>query len=162
MSENPKIAARDLCNKHVVKMILESAQLLCAAASINKFDNLLKCEFPYKLTHLKHPCTLWVVQSYDNFSWLCFHFEELCLEYTRRYGKKHKTEVVMKSFIEKTKNLGDWKNHTAFVQVMPNDYKNSCAITAYKCYYIAEKYKFAKWQPRANPPSWWPFEENVK
>ena len=80
---DPNKSAQDLCDKHVVKMILETAQMLCAAHPIGTA--------PYKATHLKHPCTLWVARSIDNYEWLLTHGYALCREYTARYGKRHKT-----------------------------------------------------------------------
>lgn len=155
LSTDPRQAARDQCNKHVVKMILESAQLLCTALHINGID---KSHLPYKPTHVKHPSTLWTATSDDNMAWLWAHAIELCAEYTRRYKKKHKTEYVLEN-MARLIPPGDWHNHTPFAQAMPSQWKNPCAVTAYRCYYIAEKSAIAKWWPKAAPPVWWPFKE---
>ena len=63
-TEIPKCAEYH-CDQHAIKMILESVQLLCTALNKKGFET------PYKSTHMKHPCVLWVEASYDNFEWLC-------------------------------------------------------------------------------------------
>jgi len=82
----PVKSAKYLDNKRVIKMILESAQMLSGAlrsCGCNK-DEL------YKLTHINHPCSIWTRSSKDNYKWLLNHFIALCNEYTKRYGKIHK------------------------------------------------------------------------
>jgi hypothetical protein len=76
-------------DKHVVKMILETAQLLCGVHwSIGS-------EAPYKLSHKNHPCSVWVRQDLNNYLWLCELGLELCKEYSYRYGKRHKTQEII-------------------------------------------------------------------
>lgn len=155
LDRDPVQAARDMCNKHVVKMILESAQLLCTALALR---GIPKENLPYKSTHAKHPCTLWLVENDDNMAWLWLHALELCSEYTRRFHKTHKTEACLNS-IRKYIPVGDWRAVNDFAKAMPVEWKHLDAVTAYRCYYIAEKSRFAKWWPRSAPPEWWPFEE---
>ena len=83
VDNDPKIAAQQLCDKHVVKMILESAQMLCAV-----FPN---GDAPYKRAFYNHPCTKWARESVENYEWLLNHAYAMCQEYTRRYGKVHKS-----------------------------------------------------------------------
>lgn len=148
LDKDPAMAARMLCDKHVVKMILETAQMLCTAVHANGHTNT-----PYRPTHKKHPCTLWVNESKENWDWLVVHGEEMCLEYTRRYGKVHKSQAV----IEWCKNSGlGPKNSvglTPFKQAMPAIYKAENPVTAYRNYYRGEKSGFAKWKHSA--PTWW-------
>lgn len=86
----PKSAAQDHCDKHLVKMILETAQLLSTAHHI--------CGEPtdvpeiYKVTHQNHPSAIWVRETSGNYTWTYRLFRALCVEYTRRYGRVHKTE----------------------------------------------------------------------
>lgn len=78
-----KKCAQSHVDKHVVKMILETAQLLCGAHHvIGTTDNI-----PYKLSHKNHPCSIWVRESLTNYLYLCELGLELCYEYTYRYGK---------------------------------------------------------------------------
>jgi hypothetical protein len=147
LDEHPVVAAQMQCNKHVVKMIVESAQLLCTA-----FPN---GTMPYMHTHFNHPCAAWVRKSRDNFSWLQLHAEALCIDYTKRYGRIHASQSV----IERVGNTAiefESLDMTPFVQCMPDAYKRANAIDAYRAYYIGEKSRFAKWSPRAKAPDWWP------
>ncbi len=82
VDEDPEIAARQLCDKHVVKMILESAQMLCTVALEHGYEDA-----PYKKAHPKHPCTLWAGKSAENWQWLITHGLAMAEEYTRRYGR---------------------------------------------------------------------------
>ena len=89
VDHDPTVAAQQLCDKHVVKMPLETAQMLCSA-----FDPLDLA--PYKRVHYNHPCTQWARQSEANFDWLVTHGLALCAEYTKRYGSdmiQHASEV---------------------------------------------------------------------
>ena len=146
LHHNPIIAAQMQCDKHVVKMILETAQMLCTVAHQHGFDA------PYKATHKKHPCTLWTAQSKENWDWVINHGLGLCAEYTKRYGRIHKSQ----QHIEWCQTLSINFLHTGltqFAQAMPVEYKNPCAVTAYRAYYHGEKAKFATWKTEA--PDWW-------
>ena len=90
-SNCPKLSAQALDNKRVVKMALETAQLLSTAIFINStitYDNL------YKPTHIKHPCTIWAAANIENWDWLFQHFVALCAEYSFRYNKQHASEKI--------------------------------------------------------------------
>ena len=81
----PDKAARLQYNKHVVKMILESAQMLCTAHHhYGNGDNV-----PYKKAHYNHPSTIWVRQNSIHYDWLYDHMMALGNEYTKRYNKIH-------------------------------------------------------------------------
>ena len=92
LDKNPKIAAQMQCDKHVVKMILESAQMLCTAHRVLDGDDYANKMGLYKLAHKNHPSTIWVRSSYKIIEWLYDHMIALMNEYTYRYGKKHATD----------------------------------------------------------------------
>ena len=142
--EDPKTSAQQLCDKHVVKMILESAQMLCSA-----YPN---GDAPYKRAFYNHPCTIWARESQENYEWLLTHAYAMCQEYTRRYGKVHKSidaiEWCGKNYI---KLRLPQKGLTKFAQAMPEQYKNKCSITAYRSYYNGEKARIATWKKRETP-----------
>ena len=144
VDKDPKISAQQLCDKHVVKMILESAQMLCSA-----YPN---GDAPYKRAFYNHPCTIWARESQENYEWLLTHAYAMCQEYTRRYGKVHKSidaiEWCGKNYI---KLRLPQKGLTKFAQAMPEQYKNKCSITAYRSYYNGEKAGFATWKTRKSP-----------
>jgi len=129
-----------LCDKHVVKMILESAQLLCNAHWVTGNGPA-----PYAQTHVNHPCSIWVRSSISNYKWLLEHAFALCEEYTIRYNKKHKTTEVIawcSKNLPKLKNIG----LTEFAQAMPDQYRDIDAVVAYRKYYVNEKSKIAKYK----------------
>ena len=103
LDRSPQDAARFLCDAHVVKMIVESAQLLSAHDRLNGTDH------GYKITHENHPCRK-SLENPANYRWLCSHLRALLAEYTFRYGKIHSTQVLF---------LNCW-NHCRFVH-LPED-----------------------------------------
>lgn len=137
--------ARYHCDQHVVKMILESAQILCTA--LNKKG----METPYKSTHLNHPCVLWVEASFDNFLWLKDLAYCLNDEYRYRFDRSvdHRSIDVLRAISgHRYRRLG----LTPFAQAMPNEFKvPGDAVSAYRQFYIAEKLPFARWTRRASP-----------
>ena len=155
LSEDPIIAAQMQCNKHVVKMILETAQMLCTVARQNGHHNA-----PYRATHAKHPCTIWASQSRENWTWLVAHGLSMCGEYTRRYGKTHKSESVIR-WCARQPHSFTHQGLTPFAQAMPSKYKNDCAVTAYRSYYHGEKSDFAKWAHCPTPDWWRPNEKTA-
>lgn len=148
LDKDPRLAAIFLCDKHIVKMILESAQMLCTVYGDTA---------PYKPTHKSHPCTKWVQQSQQNYNWLCEHAHAMCAEYERRYKKTHKSQKVI-SFCSKLATLPDI-GLTPFAQAMPEQYKHSDAVVAYRNYYQGEKSGFAVWKYSPSP-SWWVNRQN--
>jgi len=147
LSEDPITAARMHCNKHIVKMPLEVAQMLCSA-----FE---QGEAPYRRTHYNHPCSKWARASRQNYEWLITHGIALCLEYSARYGKIHKSMEIInwcRNNIDKLNLPSD--GLTQFAQAMPEECKTSDPVQAYRNYYIMHKKDFAKW-PDGLTPSWW-------
>lgn len=132
---------------HVVKMILESAQLLSTA------HHLCGEGGPYKVTHQNHPSAIWVRQSPNHYSWLYALMIDLGKEYTHRYGKVHKTIENHAQTLWKTpsaiKALGDaWQEPP---QAMPDDCKHASAIEAYRKYYTTHKRNLLKYTNREIP-----------
>ena len=153
LDEDPKLSAEYHCNKHVVKMIVESCQLMSTALhELNADADII----PYKSTHVHHPCTIWTAESYSNFMWLHKLTEQLCKEYTNRYYKIHACEKFLPVFARLADpSLFPMPNQpTAFVQAMPDKYKiYGNAVNAYRNYYMGEKWYFAQW--KNTTPSWW-------
>ena len=135
----PNKAARLQYNKHVVKMILESAQMLCTAHHVYGNPD----DVPYKQAHLNHPSTVWVRENSLHYDWLYEHFVALSREYHKRYNKTH---------LSYTKCYEPLMNHPQNIphepfeqppQCMPDEYKDKCSIQAYWNYYIGEKHTIA-------------------
>ena len=188
LSNDPKICAEMHLDKHVVKMILEYAQLLSTAHRVldgtidigrsasgrkktiyrlpDGRDNTL-----YSATHVNHPSAVWVRKSKENYIWLSNMLLALCGEYTYRYGKTHKVErdglcfVLLKNI---PKNIGNegWSEPTP---AMPDDVKvlrevatdrfEIDSIKSYHKYYIHNKVHIAKWTKR-EMPLW--YSEGIK
>ena len=107
---------------------------------------------PYKPTHAKHPCTIWAAESVANFNWLRTLSKYLNDEYKLRFNKKvnHKSYDVIQSLPEYSHTCSDL---TEFAQAMPDEYKNSDPVKAYRDYYKHDKRDFATW--KTNTPAWW-------
>lgn len=173
LSHDPKLAAVYHLDKHVIKMILESAQLLCSAHRLldgtptkvskitksgkirmvkryvltNRFHN----DIMYGVTHINHPCTVWCRDNINNYMWLYELFVALCDEYTHRYGKKHKTDHLLRDVLKSAPSNISHAPFTMPAQAMPEQYKHSDSVVAYRKYYMGEKYKFATWTKRTCP-----------
>ncbi len=132
------------CDSHIVKMPLETAQLLSTSLVMNG------TEAPYNPTHKKHPCTIWTASNRQNFLWLCKLGIALCKEYTFRYEKIHKCQSVIDLCESKALAIPD-SPITPFAQAMPDEYKKNCAIEAYRHYYNGAKRHLATWKKRSTP-----------
>lgn len=145
LDTDPIVAAQMMCDKHVVKMILETAQIL---ASVNHTNGN---PVTYKQTHKNHPCTIWAGTSRSNYEWLQQHGVALCDEYTYRYHKTHKTQQYIVGELAMCPKQIDDMGLTQFAQAMPEQYRHPDVTFAYRQYYIGEKAGFARWTERDVP-----------
>ena len=153
LDEDPIQAARMQCDKHVVKMPLESAQMLSAAHRTIDYDTLPTDSKIYQVSHQHHPCTKWVMKSLANYMWLWNHFKALANEYEYRYYLEHKSWWTLRDVLSQPpKNIADI-GLTPFAQAMPEQYKNDDAVVAYRDFYKSEKKKFLNYRKRT-APSW--------
>ena len=139
LHECPDKAARLQYNKHVVKMILESAQMLCTAHHCYG-DKYQVENVPYKQAHLNHPSTVWTRRSKSTYMWLYNHMMALGDEYTKRYGKTHLSITKCKDFLAIPPRHIQGDDWCQPPQAMPDEYKDKCSIQAYWNYYIGEKH----------------------
>jgi hypothetical protein len=145
LDRNPEKCARYHCDKHVIKMILESAQIMCSV--------LWKTGVyaPYRPTHLSHPCVIWAGESVTNWLWLKSLATALNCEYRYRFKKSndHRSYLVILALpIPTIPDCG----LTPHVQVMPETYRCTNPVRAYRHYYVHEKAKIARWTNRTMPP----------
>jgi hypothetical protein len=138
LSHDPERAASYMYNRHVVKMILESAQLLCTEHIEHGNANV-----PYKATHRNHPSAIWARSSASNYTWLYEHMIALGKEYTRRYGKRHLTIEKCYDVLATPPAAIAKIEFTEPPQCMPDEYKADDAVTGYWNYYIGEKHNVA-------------------
>jgi hypothetical protein len=162
--ESPYQSAYNLPDKLVVKMSLETCQMLaaCFSEEFLNYGTLSKKDgTPYKSTHKNHPCTKWIRESDANVAWAIVHGLALCAEYHRRYGKIHSCLRALldakKALERQGGSLEDWKNHTPFVRAMPDEFKLNRDIDTVEAYreYIHTK-SYAEWK-FCEPPNWWAY-----
>lgn len=144
LSRNPYECATLHCDKHIVKMPLETAQMLSTILHGYGIST------PYKPVHKNHPCTKWVGQNRANFKWAIHLGIALCNEYRKRYGRYHRSEQII-WFAHKHAHLLPDGKLTEWVQAMPDAYKHRDVVTAYKKYYKEEKKRFATYKYSVTP-----------
>lgn len=159
LHSNPRKCARWHCDKHVVKMLLETCQLLytCHWMMAGGAPDFSSAPFVgerrgYKKAHWNHPCSKWLRLSLFHYVWLASLGCELLREYKFRYGgKDHKCEQhiiwLSKNYPAGLVNRG-W---TDPFLAMPDVYKCGDAIASYRRYYIGAKSGFLKYKGRAVP-----------
>lgn len=156
LDEDIKKSAQAHCDKHICKMILESAQLLCTAVNYYAGEQVT----PYKSTHINHPCSLWVRESWTNFNYLTLLMIELEKEWQFRFNhtKWHKSVVeltkcnILALACTYFPSDGKSKGLTPFALCMPEEYKVSGnAVQSYRNYYNGEKQHLFKWTNRDKP-----------
>jgi hypothetical protein len=155
LSLDPREAAKYHCDKHVVKMILETAQLLYCSHWMLDPDGLPSNA--YKKTHPNHPCSIWIRESVENYRWLSDLGLALCNEYTYRYGKRHKTQDHLEWLSDNFPPLPEVPR-TQFRMAMPNEFKCEDPILAYHAYYLIAKERMLIFTKRPPPP----FVENKR
>ena len=186
LNNDPKICAEMHLDKHVVKMILEYAQLLSTAHRVldgtvstrlsksgrkqqyyplaDERDNFL-----YSATHVNHPSAVWVRHSYENYEWLYKLFIALLDEYTHRYGRIHATARLIDALHTPPIHIPKGIGFTEPTPAMPNEVKvlrevatdryEIDSIKSYHKYYIHNKVHIAKWTKR-EIPLW--YSEGIK
>jgi len=179
ISKNPVEAAEWMVDRHVVKMILESAQLLSTAhrildgkeiqleVQIENEDGTFKTkkkkwwllndareDIIYSATHINHPSAVWARSSIENYNWLVDHFFALMQEYTYRYDKKHKCFGEISYMLQSPPKKLEEFDMTPMPSCMAEEYiVSQDPIINYRNYYKAGKKHLHAWK-RRNPPEW--------
>jgi hypothetical protein len=152
--DSPMKSAQAQPDKMLVKMPLESAQMLCTAHRALDGDEYADSVGMYKIAHLNHPCSKWVRESSGNYFWLYKHLLALGQEYNYRYGRTHLSiDKLAKPLLSFPTNIPRGAM-TPVAQAMPEEYKNENPIVAYRNYCINEKH-YAKWERNRSKPDWW-------
>jgi hypothetical protein len=158
IDRDPKKSAEAMTNKHVVKMIPESAQLMSTAHRMLDGEHYIdassgrrlqrwrmldpvKEQKLYKATHFNHPSAIWVRESIANYYWLYEHFIALCEEYTKRYKKTHATEIKLAEILSiAPKNIPAVPMTPIRLAITNKDYiVEDRPVSSYRNYYEAEK-----------------------
>ena len=141
-------SAQSQDNYRVVKMILESCQLLCTTLNILNKEQVS----PYRTTHINHPSTIWVRESSDNFERLIEHTMALLDEYTIRFEKTHKCSKVLDEIINLyDPSLFPSKEETPLPACVPDSFKGPCVVESYRQFYASKpRIRY----PKEKIPSW--------
>ena len=180
----PTVCAKYHNDKHVIKMILEYAQLLSTAHRVldgvetveqkyvdgslpARWRNVKRWKLPdnrdnllYSATHVNHPSAVWVRKSVGNYFWLSNLLVELCKEYTYRYGKVHKCERdgLVQTLHDMVPDNMTIIGFTEPTPAMPDDVKIvGDSLASYRNYYISNKQHLASWKGKVNSrniPEW--------
>ena len=155
LHEDPRLAAQMHCNKHVVKMVSETAQMLSVA--VRKLGLAVPESCLMDQTHPNHTCTVWVRASKGNFQWTVRLLRHLLEEFDFRYcgdGKNIKSNAllaVLEDIDLSAVNIPE--ERTTFVIAMPEEYRLEDPVSSYRNFYNLDKYRFAKWTKR-RVPAW--------
>jgi hypothetical protein len=176
LDEDAKKAAQLQCDKHVVKMILESAQILSTAHRVldgiimrapsksgktmskhwihpnPNLDSIL-----YKAVHVGHPCTVWTMQNDSNYIWHWAHFKGLCEEYTYRYGKVHSSQTLLLDVLhEIPKNIpsGKMTKQPLAMQSNPECINKNDIVGSYRSFYQTKQERFRMAWTKREVPEW--------
>jgi len=148
VNKDPVVAAFDLVDKHVVKMILECCQMMSTAARRNGYES----EHIYKDAHVNHPMTRWVGDSKEHYAWCWEHAIALSSEYKVRYGKTHKSSRLLPRLTVAMANVpsNGWVDPPL---CMPDEYKIGDYVESYREYYRKGKAHIHTWT-RKQIPAW--------
>ena len=163
---NPTRCARWHCDKHVVKMILETAQLLYTAHWVLSLEMGVVPTFPtapapkgypqnrgyLPISNAKHPSAVWTHQSLQHYNWLVKLGLALCREYRFRYGKEHSCEIHIQWLQANPPATLKDEGWVQPPQAMPDEHKISKnSIISYRQYYRMVKAAFLNYKKRHRP-----------
>lgn len=170
--DDAKTCAQMHCDSHVVKMILEYSQLLSTAHRIldgkpkKIFDkergkiikalvlpNSILDKNLYLAYSPKHPSAIWARSATENYRWLYSLLVELHAEFEHRSQKEHASKFLL-PYLENLPSNIPTGVFTQPTLSMPDQYRDSDAVTAYRNYYLGDKVRFATWKVR-EIPSWY-------
>ena len=188
LSRSPQESARQMLDKHIVKMPTETCQMLHTnivymqyvhtygkepqLKDLKAFHQEIGSEL-MKPAMLNHPSTIWARQSLDNFDWLLYHGVSLCGEYTHRYEKEHGTQKrivdcgLYREFIENHNYPLDELTPVSIAMDDMYRIENTFddewdfVIESYRHYYLEGKWRFAEWR-KDRRPEWFPAHHFAK
>ena len=175
LDNDPIISAQQHCDKHVVKMVVESGQMLSTThrmhdgwltkRSSKSGKTMVKYyvhpqkdmeDILYKAVHFRHPSTVWTGESKQNYMWHFRHFVELCHEYSYRYGKVHETEKLIPYLATPPKNITAWEE-TPFKLAMksnPECMFPEDPVKSYRLFYQTKQDRFKMVWSKRQIPEW--------
>lgn len=180
LDKDPVKAAQQQCDKHIIKMVVESAQMLSTAHRILD-GKMIKApsksgkrmskyyELPdgreslfYKAVHHNHPCTVWTMKSNNNYTWHWVHFTALCDEYTYRYGKVHATDEKLRAALrELPRNIpvGYLSPLPLAMGAAPECIDYNDPVGSYRKFYMTKQKRFKMAWTKRETPDWFEAEK---
>lgn len=174
----PILSAQSQCDKHIVKMPIESAQMLSTAYRMldgklttrpsksgkrivkywDLYEGIGNLELEntlYKAVHMYHPCTVWTMKTEANYRWHWEHFRALCREYTYRYGKIHGSEKLLEPLRTPPKNIphGPFTQMPLAMKSNPECMKDD-VVESYRMFYKTKQERFDMKWTRRTAPDW--------
>ena len=183
LSECPIEAAQLQCDKHINKMVVESAQMLSTAHRMidghveklpsksgkrlvshyihpnSELDNIL-----YKAVHHYHPCTTWTMQTSSNYEWHYQHFVALAQEFTYRYEKQHRSYILLKDVLKNSpKNIpiGPQTDWPLAMKDFPECMFMGEAVRSYRAFYQTKQERFKMVWSKRPVPDWFKVKETT-
>lgn len=170
LDRSTEICAQQHCDKHVVKMIIEYAQLLCTAhrvidgevyTHVTEKNHKIKRwrlddereQILHLAAHVNHPSNIWTRTSTSHYTWLYDMWRHLLKEYTYRYDKHHSNERLLFALAKPPHGL-DYHKWMDPPRAMDDAYKMEDTIESYRNFYINSKSRFARWT-RRDIPDWY-------
>jgi hypothetical protein len=180
LDTNPIKAAQLQCDKHVVKMVLESAQMLSTAHRVLdgeltkipsksgttmvkpwKLPDSYRDDLLYKPVHVGHPCTIWSMESLANYAWHYEHFQALAIEFEYRYHKTHKSFKLLEDALSiPPKNIPQDVGLTPFRLAMSEypECQFQDPVVSYRAFYQTKQKRFSMVWSKRDVPSWFHHE----
>ena len=176
IDKDPVIAAQQQCDKHVVKMIVESGQMLSTVhrmldgeltrrpsqsgrTQVQYYvhpNSMLESKL-YKAVHMNHPCTVWTRESSENYDWHYQHFVALCDEYTHRYAKVHQTDTILRDVLKNLPRNIPRVPMTQFKLAMKSNpecmFEND-PVKSYRLFYQTKQARFSMDWTKRDVPEW--------
>jgi hypothetical protein len=159
----PILSAQELCNKHSVRMPIESAGMIAFAFP----ENETSIPNVRSNRHYSHPASIWARKTKENLEWLILHGLAQCEEYSRRYKRRHAAQ----DFIEWSSNQYKFLSFvdqglTPFARCFSShkeslDQTEPDTVSAYRKFYWLDKKEFAKWPSIKEIPAWWNEVSNI-
>jgi len=149
--EDPQLAAQSQCDKHVVKMILETSQMLSTA---HRLSETPQSPFVYNVTHANHPSTKWLRSSQVAYQWGLDHLQALFAEYTYRYGKVHKTQREKLRYLKVVPQDLPQLPFEAPPMCMYDECRGIDTVEAYRTYYRTRRNEIQMNWTKREAPQW--------
>lgn len=174
LDKDPVKAAQLQCDKHVVKMVLESAQMLSTVHRVldgkltkipsksgktmvkhwelDHHDDVI-----YKAVHVGHPCTVWSMESNNNYNWHYVHFVALHNEFIYRYGKTHKSFDDLGEILKSPPRnipVGPLTPFKLAMGAAPECINPQDPVGSYRAFYQTKQARFSMDWTKRNIPEW--------